>query len=136
MDDGMAFGKLSEHLVGAQRCRTYADGTAEQPSCFCWLWLSLMVVTFAASAVASVRQAVVEEDRARKARYGAAGALSVLVGLVNLYIFYGHCARCNGWTGFFATLLIGVVSSIVIGAIAPPSPMLGLPGAGRVPGSG
>jgi cell division protein FtsW (lipid II flippase) len=103
-------------LTGEQQCRQFADGTREEPSLFCWIWFALLTVGFVSTTIRSVAQF---RNESQKTKYAIVSVLSVVVGVLILYIFFSHCQRCNAWIGFFITLFLSVVSHMIFGAILP-----------------
>jgi hypothetical protein len=108
-------------LKGKSNCGITPDGRVQKPSVFCWAWLILLVIGFGVTAISQVMVGVTPcaHDPVAKWRYILSALVSLAIGLLNIYIFYYHCANCNGWTGFWLTFLITIVFGFVTPFIAP-----------------
>ena len=122
-------------ITGINNCATREDGSVQTPSGFCYFWLVLMALGFAVSVGSSAQLALARpadaQTSAPKAndvsacepvsrwRYQLAAVLGACVGFLNLFIFYNHCARCNGGSGFAITLAVAILWGIASHLIAP-----------------
>jgi len=105
---------------GSQKCKMYADGTQQTTSAFCWFWLGMMTVAFIGNVGYCLRQGIDPKSQERtKWRYLLVAVIGLLVGGFNIYVFYNHCVRCNGWVGFFVTFLLTLAVSTLTYTIAP-----------------
>ena len=127
---GSAAKLLSGWVTGDDKCATRKKGGVQTPSGFCYFWLGLMILGFAAGTLLSARMAwahpsdsLMEAGQCgtpvSKWRYQLVAVLGTCVGALNLIIFYRHCARCNGWSGFAITLFVSIVWSTAAYHIAP-----------------
>ena len=120
-------GMWEKWITGIQNCATRPDGSVQTPSGFCYFWLALIFIGFAGNIFVSIQtSSSSDQDQARKCgkavskwRYQLSAVLGLIIGAFNLYIFYNHCARCNGWSGFFITFAIGFLWGVISNMLAP-----------------
>lgn len=118
-DDGIGSRDAPPARPGqASSCRTFSDGTMQGASGFCWFWFVLMITVFISTAVYVVHRGSAATPTQRP-RYFLAALVTLVVGGLNLWIFYHFMQRCQCWQGFFITLVIGLVASAITYIVAP-----------------
>lgn len=108
---------LTRRGVGGS-CRAFADGTMQGASGICWLWFVLMVLAFIGNAAWAVQRAVTAK-KAQRTQCFLVTLASLVVGALNICIFFHFLNRCECWTGLFATLAISMVAGALIYVLAP-----------------
>jgi len=117
MDDyGDSAYATSNFLTGADKCRTFADGTKQSPSMFCWLFVTLMAISLIGQTVSCGQAITGHPDR--RLRNVLASLVVLGVQILAIYIMFNHCTRCNAWIGFLIVLVLLVLSSAVGSAIS------------------
>ena len=102
----------------AGSCRTFSDGTLQGAGGFCWFWLILMILLFLGNASWAMQRGATV-DKSKRMQYYFVSLLSLIIGALNIFIFYHFLKRCECWTGFWITLAIGLVSSAIFYVVAP-----------------
>ena len=110
-------------LRGKNNCALLPNGDKQSPSAFCWFWMGLLIVGYIMNvcllASGAQDKYACDKDTRSRMRYIFAALIGLIIGALNLYIFYNHCSSCNGWAGFFITLVISIAWGLVSNYIAP-----------------
>lgn len=80
-----------------------ADGSVQQPSIVCSLFVACAVIQLASWIMTAYRAPHM------------VNMMHVANSAVVIYIMYNHCQRCNGVTGFGKTLLLSLISATIAG---------------------
>lgn len=106
----------SNFVTGPDKCRTFADGTKQSPSFFCWLFVALLAISLIGQTISCAQAISGHPDR--RLRNVLASLVVLSVQIFAIYIMYSHCTRCNAWIGFLIVLVLLVLSASVSSAIS------------------
>ena len=109
-------------LKGNSRCGL--TGATSQPNPACWIWFAIILIGYGMNIIQSLKMAANKYEcrsshTTSSSVYAIFALLGIGVGLLSLYIFDNHCKNCNGWQGFFITLVIGLVFTFLSTIFAP-----------------
>jgi hypothetical protein len=111
-------GRADRWIGGRNYCGTNPDGTPQTASKICYFFCALLFISFVSLSIMHAKR-VSKAQGDKKTPYLIAAIVTAVIGLLNLVIFFLHCRRCNGWTGFFITLAIAIVGGLIVNAISP-----------------
>lgn len=110
----MNFAHWNETMQGPQKCRSFADGSQEGGSWWCY-GLLLLLLSLGTSDLNLCLKNYRESPRPWVA--GAVVLLKLAALLASLYVLYHHCNRCNAWFGALVSVAILAAATVAGGLL-------------------